>query len=126
MGVCYHTKQSLRHKSKIGLDEYKELIWEAAIPFSAIYNRDTLTKQDAGRAISVCYSIKGFKKPKTNSDNGTSGMGQGGGQGMGGMRGGGGGGGRGNKTPQRNGTDPRELMFENTHTWKHFGLAYQQ
>jgi len=114
-------------KVKIGVDEYKELIWEAAIPFSAIYGKDTLTKADAGRAISVCYAIKGFKKPKTNnSDNGSSGMGQGGGQGMGGGGRMGGGGGRGNKTPQRNGTDPRELMYENTRTWKFFGLAYQQ
>ncbi|MDR3679706.1 MAG: hypothetical protein P4L41_07055 [Flavipsychrobacter sp.] len=115
---------------RIGVDEYKELIWEAAIPFKALYGKDTLTRADAGRPISVCFSIKGFKKPKSSGDSGAgNGMSNGGGAGGhgGGMGGGGRGmGGKGGGQGQRNGTDPKEQLYETTRTYKYFGLAYQQ
>jgi hypothetical protein len=109
---------------RIGIDEYKELIWEAAIPFKAIYGKDSLSKGDAGRPISVCYAIKGFKRPKSNNEStGSSGMG-----GNGGMQGsrGGGRGGKGGNQGMMNGTDPKDLLYETTKTYKYFGLAYQQ
>lgn len=115
-------------KVKIGVDEYKELIWEAAIPFKALYNKDVITKQDAGRPISVCFAIKGFKKQKSGGSDNAGGAGSPG-NGMAsrtaGM-GGGGRGGRGGNQGALNGTDPKEKLYENTKTYKYFGLAYQQ
>jgi len=109
-----------------GIDEYKELVWEAVIPFKAIYNKELITAKDADKPISVCFSIKGFKKPESKStDNSSSSMsGTGGGSGMGGGRGGGGGRGKGGgKSPAEN---PLQHLYENTKTWKQFSLVYKQ
>ena len=109
------------------IDEYKELVWEAVIPFKALYNKDTLTAADAGKPISVCFAVNRFKQPSTKAENNSgmnnsmnaNSMGPGaGGTGMAG-RGGRGGGGR-NVTG-----DPMQHLYENTKTWKQFGLAYQ-
>jgi hypothetical protein len=117
-------------KVSVGVDEYKELIWEASIPFKAIYNKTHITKSDMGRPISVCFAVKGFKKPSSNSGNnenassagstGNSSMGGSGHGGMGGGRGGGGG-----KRGGMGQDDPREHLFESSKTWKQFGLAYE-
>jgi len=107
----------------MAMDEYKELIYEAAIPFKAIYNR-SINKRDMGRAISVCFAIKAFKAPSSNgnvsdatrANHGATGIGGGNGMRGGGMRGGGmHGGGTAN---------PREHLFESTRTWKQFGIAF--
>ncbi len=116
-------------KVQIGIDEYKELIWEAAIPFSAIYNTDHINKKWDGRPISVGFFVKGFKKPSTSngaSDAGSMGSGGGRGMGSGGMGGGGGrGGSRGGGSRSIGTTSPRDQLFESTHTWKQFGISYQ-
>jgi hypothetical protein len=127
---------------RMALDEYKELVWEAVIPFKAIYNKTELSKKDLGRPISVCFAIKGMKKASSPSGSdgnsnggrmggggggmgggsGMSGMG-GGGMGGGGMHGGGGHGGRGGSHGASNST--ADYLIESTKTWKQFGLAYQ-
>jgi hypothetical protein len=66
---------------KLGINEYNELVWEAAIPFSAWRHR-TLIARDGGRPISICFEIAGVKMPARTT----------GGQGGGGRTGGGGGG----------------------------------
>jgi hypothetical protein len=111
----------------IAMDEYNELIWEAAIPFKAIYNKTQLTKRDRGRSISVCFALKGVKRPPSKTtgqgENNGSGM-HGGGGGMGGgMRGGGGGmRGAGSHGGANNAANEREHLYETTNTWKQFVL----
>jgi hypothetical protein len=115
-------------KVRIALDEYKELIWEASIPFKTLYGKDQITKADMGKPISVCFAVKAFKKESSTHGNDVSnsagGMGSGGHMGGGGMGGGGGrGGGRhGNMGSQDN---PKDHLYESTKTWKQFGLAFQ-
>ena len=110
-------------KVMLRIDEYKELVWEAVIPFRAIYNKDTITAADAGRPISVCFSVNRFKHPgsKSSSDNSANPAGMNNNMSSGGMRGGGAsrGGGR---SPNE---DPLQHLYENTKTWKQFGIAYQ-
>lgn len=107
-------------KVKLRIDEYKELVWEAVVPFKAIYNRATITAADAGKPISVCFVVKGFKKPSPkNQDNNTGGMNNGMGTGIGmnsRMNGGARGGGRSNSIDNP--------LYETTKTWKHFSIAY--
>lgn len=111
---------------KLGIDEYKELVWEAVIPFKAIYNKSVITAVDAGHPISVCFAVKGFKAPGSkNSDNNTGGTntnmgGVGMNSGMAGRGGGRAGGPHGHS--QEN---PMQHLYESTKTWKQFGLAYQ-
>lgn len=116
-------------KVKMSLDEYKELVWEAAVPVKALYGIDSLPPSYAGRPISVGFIVKGFhqkSKSDKNNENGGGGMSpaMGGGQGMGGMgggRGGRGGGGGGRMQAE----DPKAKLYETTKTWKQFGLAIQ-
>ena len=109
-------------KVTIRMDEYKELVWEAKIPFKAIYNRE-ITAADAGKPVSVCFAIKAFKSPSSkNNDNSNIGMnsqmggGRGGGMGRGGGRGG----------RMTSGDNSRDFLFETTKTWKQFGLAWKK
>jgi hypothetical protein len=106
------------------IDEFKELVWEAVIPFKAIYGKDAITAADAGRPISVCFAVNRFKHPETKAEN-NSGMnntmnsasmqGAGGRGAPGASRGGG----------HNMSNDPMQQLYENTRTWKQFGLAYQ-
>ncbi len=107
-------------KIRARIDEYKELVWEAVIPFKAIYGVDTISAQYAGKPISVCFAVKAFKNPgsKQPAEN-NSGMNNNM-SGRGGMRGGGGGGGS-RAQPE----DPMQHLYESTKTWKVFGIAYQ-
>lgn len=111
-------------KVRIAMDEYKELIWEAAIPFKAIYGREQITKEDAGKPISVCFAVKGFKQPSSSHSDNSSDIGTN--SSMGGMRSGGMGSMRGGGMRHGGMQGGREAMFESTHTWKTFGLAYEQ
>ena len=43
---------------------YKELIWEAKIPFQLLYGVPTINASYARKPISVCYYLKGVKAPK--------------------------------------------------------------
>jgi hypothetical protein len=56
-------------KVRMAMDEYKELVWEAVVPFKAIYGKDQITAADAGKPISVCFSIKGIKHAQSKDDN---------------------------------------------------------
>lgn len=104
------------------IDEYKELVWEAVIPFKAIYNRDTLTAAEAGKPISVCFLVNRFKQPSTKAENNSgmnnsmnaNSMSPGA---MGGRMNGRGSGGR------NVSGDPLQHLYETTKTWKQFGLV---
>jgi hypothetical protein len=107
---------------KAAIDEYKQLVWEAVIPIKALYGRNTLTTTDVGKAISVCYAIKGFKAPSTKGDNTSmpmnNSMGRQGGMAGGGM----------NSMPMGASTasksgGPLAHLYESTKTWKFFSLA---
>jgi hypothetical protein len=107
---------------RTAIDEFGDLVWEAAIPFKAVYGRQELSKSDIGKAVSVCFAIKGFKKPASSGGEGGHGSG-----GMGGgMHGGGMGGMHGSGGRPGNSANTREQLFESTKTWKQFGLAYKQ
>ena len=112
------------------IDEYKELVWEAVVPFKAIYNKNTITAEDANKPISVCFAVKGFKQPGTKgTDNGGNSGGNSGGMGNSGMGGrGGGGGGRGGKGGGKSSTteNPMQHLYESTKTWKYFSIVYKQ
>ena len=104
------------------IDEYKELVWEAIVPFKAIYNKEIINETDADKPISVCFAIKGFKHPEVKGDNGGQNMssssmsGRGGGGRGGGQKGGG------RSGPAEN---PLQHLYESTKTWKYFGIAYK-
>ncbi len=109
-------------KVRMRLDEYKEIVWEAAIPVKLLYGKEKLTAEDAGRPISVCYAVNGVKKPKSEgSDNVNNNMGADmngtpGTQHNSAQRGTGGG--------RRPGIDnPMEHLYTGTKTWKQFRLA---
>jgi hypothetical protein len=116
-------------KVRMAMDEYKELVWEAVIPFKTIYNKETITAADAGKPMSVCFAVKGFKHPQSKGEeNNNTSMNTnmaGGGTMNSGMPGSGnarrGGGGTRNIS-----NDPMQHLYETTKTWKHFGLAWQQ
>ncbi len=106
-------------KVKLSIDEYKELVWEAAIPFKVIYNKDTLSMADAGKPISVCFAVKGVAKPssKSNETAQTTPMASNAAGGRSNsMKGGGGG-------FNNSSSDPNFHLYESTKTWKQFGLT---
>ncbi len=114
-------------KLKMKIDEYNELIWEAAIPIKALFNKDSLTSGDEGKPITVCFSVKALKPPKSgtveNANGGmNSAMGSGGTRGNGAMGNGmgrtGGAGGHGRSAPE----NPLAHLYNNTKTWKQFRL----
>jgi len=123
---------------RMAVDEYSELVWEAAIPFKVLYGKEHLDKKDLGRPISICFEVKGMKWQGRNNGNKEGGEEQGGGMhgggGGGGMRGGGmhgggmhGGGGGMHGGGQREGQNGDHAgMAEATKTWKQFALAYQE
>ncbi len=117
-------------KVKLSIDEYKQLVWEAQIPFSALYNTENITPAYAGKGISVCYAVKGFKNPNgKTSDNAPVPMNNGNGAMGGGM----GAGGRSNSMPMAgaggggggNSENPAQRLYESTKTWKHFAIAWK-
>ncbi len=119
-------------KVKISIDEYKQLVWEAVIPFKAIYDRETITTAFSGKPISVSFAVKGFKNPSAkNNDNNASAMSNnnmgGGGMGASGM----GGGGRMNSSPMGGSgnspgkENPMQRLYESSKTWKFFRIAWQ-
>ena len=130
--VTQTTPCGIRVRARI--DEYRQLVWEAVVPFKAIYNRDFITDADAGKPISVCVTVNKFiyQSKTTGGDNST------------GMNGGGGmpnSGGLNNNnvgTAGRNSTrggqhgghantqDPYQHLYEKTNTWKQFSLTYQK
>ncbi len=110
-------------KVKARMDEYKQFVWEAVIPFKAIYGRDSITAADAGKPISVCYIVKGFKTATK-----TSGGGGGDNNSMGNLAGTAGNNSRMRNNPGSGGSsgtlDPNQHYYQTTKTWKQFGLAY--
>lgn len=106
-------------KLKARIDEYKEIVWEAAIPVKSLFNKDSLTAADAGRQISVCFAIKGTKAPKGQVQNANNGMNQMGGGGRNGAAMGGA------MSPAGGGktSNPLEHLYAPTKTWKQFSLV---
>ena len=115
-------------KVAMRIDEYSELVWEAVVPFKAIYNIDTITAAYAGKPISVCFSVKSFKYAESKTggaDNSTNNT-MNNGMGSGGMRGGrNGSAGMGGSKGTANKENPMQHLYEATKTWKQFGVAYQ-
>ena len=114
-------------KVRVKIDEYQELVWEAVVPFKALYNKETISAADRGKPISVCFAVKGFKKAANKAENSNGGMNQ---QGApGGMNGGKSGMGRGGGSTKGGGRsvteNPMDKLYESTKTWKQFGVAYQ-
>ena len=109
-------------KVKARMDEFKEIVWEAAIPVKALYNKDSLAAADAGKPLSVCFAIKGLKAPKAktteNANNNVGAMGTGG---RSNLQSGGKGGGMGRTKAD----DPLSHLYLSTKTWKQFALTYQ-
>lgn len=117
-------------KVRMRMDEYRELVWEAVIPFKVLYNKANITQADMGKPISVCFAVKGFKNGSKNVENSNGGMNQTGSGGMNSsMHGGGGGrggGGRGGGGKNRGSAEnPMDKLYESTRTWKLFSLSYQ-
>jgi len=114
-------------KVKLNIDEYKQLVWEAVVPFKAIYDRENITALQAGKPISVFFSVKSFKAPSSKSDAGATPMG---GNSM--QPGGLGAGGRMNSTATgmspgastSNKEHPMQHLYDPTRTWKHFTIAW--
>jgi hypothetical protein len=124
---------------RMAVDEYNELVWEAAIPFKVLYGKEHLDKKDLGRPISVCFEVKGMKWQGRGNGNKEAGEGQEGGMHGGGMRGGGGGGMHGGGMHgggggmhgggqhEGNGQNGDHAnIAEATKTWKQFSLAYKE
>lgn len=116
---------------KIGVNDFNELVWEAAIPFTALYGRK-MTVVDTHKPISICFDLKGLKQVAGGTNGSGHGGGMGGGMrgggmgGGGGMRGGGGrmgGGNRGSNNPQA--ATERQKLFEPTKTWVKTTLAFK-
>ncbi|MCD6010345.1 MAG: hypothetical protein K0Q79_207 [Flavipsychrobacter sp.] len=109
-------------KVKARMDEYKQFVWEAAIPFKAIYGIDSISSSIASRPISVCYTVHGFKKATKTSGGDNSSMSNVGGA-------------AGNNNQNRNAAnintqpssqDPNQYYYQTTKTWKQFGVTYQR
>lgn len=122
-------------KVRMNIDEYKQLVWEAVVPFKAISSKESINAEDGGKPISVCFSIKGFKNTAKGSNPGAAPMGggMGGGMGAGGMGGGMGNNGRMNSMPMGGGTasgsggqNPMAHLYESTKTWKFFSIVWKQ
>ncbi len=110
---------------KVRIDEYKQLVWEAKVPFRALYGTEHITPAYSGKPISVCYSVKGFKAPSTKSNDATP-MNSGNNMGAAGMNATG----RLNSmpsgvTPAAANANPMQRLYESTKTWKHFAIAWQ-
>lgn len=115
-------------KVRMRIDEYKQLVWEAQVPFKVLYGTEELPFALAKKPISVCYEVKGFRRnaPKGN-DNTDMNMNQGG---MGGTPGTAGSFGsnsrqRGMSSGTRTQESPTDRLYETTKTWKHFSLEYK-
>ena len=100
---------------KADIDGYNELVWEAKIPLSSLYGKGLTPEQLSTKTIGLCFSIKGYKKPESKSDNNNSAS-----QGMSNSMRGGGSRGAGPKSAP---VDPLQHLFESTKTWKFFRLA---
>ena len=105
------------------IDEFRELVWEAVVPFKAIYGKSAITATDADKPISVCFAIKAFKNPAAkNNDNGGNGISNNTGGTGANISGRGRSGGTGATRQPEN---PMQHLYDNTKTWKQFGLAYK-
>jgi hypothetical protein len=114
-------------KVMMRMDEFKELVWEAVVPLKAIYHKDSITAADAGKPISVCFAVKAFKPTGIkNADNSGPSMANtmGGGAGMNSAMRNGGGLNRGGGA-RTNTDNPMQHLYDNTKTWKQFGIAWK-
>ena len=104
-------------KVRMRMDEYKELVWEAVVPLKAIG-----LSADAGKTISVCYAIKAFKTASTKGQDNSAPMSGNNNMAGGGMH---------NSMPSHGGKsagrsmgeNPMQHLYDNTKTWKFFGIA---
>lgn len=115
-------------KVSLRMDEYNQLVWEAVVPFRALYGTDTITAAWAGRHISVCFEVKSFRNTSTKAASSASpGMNNtmpGGPAAGGGMRNSMAGGQ--SSLPGRGPADPLAHLYEHSKTWKQFSLAWRK
>ena len=97
-------------KVKARINEYKELVWEAAIPLKTLYGRE-LSTAELARPIGICYTVKGLKAPKKAADNSNNNINQSIGGNRNAMM---------NAMPQGRGSaeNPLEHLYTTTKTWK--------
>lgn len=110
-------------KVRLRIDEYKQLVWEAQVPFKVLYGTEELTPTYAKKPISVCYEVKGFRRSSPKGSDNTD-MNQSMASGTPGafgtnsrQRGMGGG--------TRTQESPTDRLYETSKTWKHFSLEYK-
>lgn len=108
-------------KLKARIDEYKELVWEAAIPVKIIFGKDSLTVAEAGKAMNICFHINGMKSPKKQGVDNTSNAGQNMGV-PGGQRNSVAPGAMGGRTTTQS---PLDHLYNATNTWKITATAIQ-
>ena len=115
-------------KVRARIDEYRQLVWEAVVPFRVMYNKEMITEADAGKPVSVCFTVNKFvyQNKTSGGDNNNTGMNNAGGMnnnmttpGRNSSRGGQHGG-------RSNTQDPYQQLYEKTNTWKQFTLVYQK
>jgi hypothetical protein len=126
---------------RMNTDSWNELIWEAAIPFTALYN-GAAAAHTGGKTVSICLEAGAMPMPARDGQGGGHGGGGGMGGGMhgGGMHGGmggggmgmgmggggghhGGGGGQGGYNSED--AEKRELLSKKTETWIQARIAAQ-
>lgn len=103
------------------MNEFKELVWEAVIPFTVLFGKESMT---AEHPVSVCFTVKGLKGGGSNTSGGNTSPGMNDGMGGAGrnssMQGGSG---TGRPPLSKSGvSEPMQFMHETTKTWKHFGI----
>lgn len=113
-------------KVKMRMDEYKQLVWEAVIPFKAIYNKEEITAADAGRPLSVGFVLKGATDPEAKNKSASSNSSPMASDPSSATIGRNTQGGRMQRAPMSiNSQNPMQLLYETTKTWKHFKIAWQ-
>jgi hypothetical protein len=97
---------------------YKELIWEAKIPFQLLYGTPMINASFARKPISVCYYLKGVKAPKgAAATNNTGSLSNAAGNvGMGGQSG--------LTAGMQPSSNPLDGYYSASRTYKFFELAY--
>lgn len=128
------TDNSCGIQLKLGVNQYNELVWEAAIPFMAWHHR-LLAPNDVAKTYNICFEVGGVKMAARTTGGGA----RMGGGGMGGMRMGGGGGGHmggmgrggggrmggGSMHGGAQNSDGGASLSQTTKTWLKARLAYQ-
>lgn len=118
-------KDSCGVMMRVGVDGDNEMVWEATIPFRAFYFKQSITRAEKGRALSICMETTGAPKPAPPAGGGVSRPAMSPGFSIGGMGVGVNfGGGRGASQQPQQGVNITQSLYKSTKTWVRFGLAH--